>query len=155
MQPKWTMPGRVKYIPNKLWTQTPYPTDSHLDKSNNYSCKYNFRNRSANVALLTLLNLNAPFQISDHIILCSHDIRRKNTWNNVVLIVQQFVSRFPICLTKNLIEHINFSSDRPVHRSQQNHRGAQISLRFLEGTDKLRLICLFYYLLNCTQRHVL
>ena len=103
----------------------------------------------------TLLNYEAPFQISDRIILYSHDIRRKNTWNNVVLIVQQFVSRFLICLTKNLIEHINFSSDRPVHRSQQNHRGAQISLLFLEGTDKLRLICLFYYLLNCTQRHVL
>ena len=55
----------------------------------------------------TLLNYEAPFQISDRIILCSHDIRRKNTWNNVVLIVQQFVSRFSICLTKNLIEHIN------------------------------------------------
>ena len=46
---------------------------------------------------------------------------------------------FPIfdLFDKELNRTHQFSSDRPVHRSQQNHRGAQISLLFLEGTDKL------------------
>ena len=57
MQPKWTMPGRVKYIPNKLLTYTPYPTDSHLDKSNNCICLYNFRNQPAIVALENSIEL--------------------------------------------------------------------------------------------------
>ena len=51
VQPKWTMPGRVKYVPNTLWTYTPYPTDSHLDKSNNYICVCYFRNQPTIVAL--------------------------------------------------------------------------------------------------------
>ena len=33
MQPKWIMPGRVKYIPNIVMDLDINPTVSHLDKS--------------------------------------------------------------------------------------------------------------------------
>ena len=33
VQPKWTMPGRVKYIPNIVMDLDINPTVSHLDKS--------------------------------------------------------------------------------------------------------------------------
>ena len=47
------MPGRVKYIPNIVMDLDINPIVSYLDKSNNYMYD------------------DAPFKISDHIILCS------------------------------------------------------------------------------------
>ena len=155
MQPKWTMLGRVKYKPEIVMDLDTNPTVSHLDKSNTYIYVCYFRNQPAIVALENSVELWSA-------ILDKWSYNPLFSWYQPDKYMEQRRTYCPaVCFLifdlfdKELNRTHQFSSDRPVHRSQQNHRGAQISLLFLEGTDKLRLICLFYYLLNCTQRHVL
>ena len=101
-QPQRTMHNRVKYIPNIVTGLDTNPTVSHLDKSSNYISHMTSESDQQSQLLYFAVNSDQlVLQIRDRIILCS-GYHADNAY------CPAFVPRFPICLTQNLIEHINF-----------------------------------------------
>ena len=95
------------------------------------------------------------FKISDHIIFCSRYQSYKY--------MEQCVTYSPsVCFSISdlfdieLIWTHQLSSDRARYMGQNKIiEGPRYQLLIQEGTDKLRLICLFYHSLNYTQKYVL
>ena len=98
---------------------------------------------------------DTPFKISDHIILCSR--YQPDKYMEQCLTYCPAVC-FPISdlFDKELNWTHQLSSDRARYMGQNKIiEGPRYQLLIQEGTDKLRLICLFYHSLNYTQKHVL
>ena len=100
-------------------------------------------------------DVDTPFKISDHIILCSRYqpdkyMEQCHTYCPAVCFLISDLFDIELIWTHQL------SSDRARYIGQNKIiEGPRYQLLIQEGTDKLRLICLFYHSLNYTQKHVL